>query len=59
MPKARIVFSVTLEGSAQKLVTVRSALRVVNNIDSPIQLRMEYYNGQFGSECAKTENNIF
>ncbi len=42
MPRARIVFSVTLEGSAHKLVTVRSALRLINKLDRPILLRMEH-----------------
>lgn len=42
MPRARIVFSVTLEGSAHKLVTVRSALRLNNKLDRPILLRMEH-----------------
>lgn len=42
MPRARIVFSVSLEGSAHKLVTVRSALRLINKLDRPILLRMEH-----------------
>lgn len=42
MPRARIVFSVTLEGSAHKVVTVRSALRMINKLDRPILLRMEH-----------------
>ncbi|KAJ6645642.1 Vacuolar protein sorting-associated protein 13D [Pseudolycoriella hygida] len=42
MPRARIVFSVTLEGSAHKLVTVRSALRLINKLSQPILLRMEH-----------------
>ncbi|XP_037024186.1 vacuolar protein sorting-associated protein 13D isoform X2 [Bradysia coprophila] len=42
MPRARIVFSVTLEGSAHKLITVRSALRLINKLDRPILLRMEH-----------------
>lgn len=44
LPRARIVFSVTLEGSAQKLVTVRSALRVVNKLDKTMLLKMEHLN---------------
>lgn len=44
VPRARIVFSVTLEGSAQKLVTVRSALRVVNKLDKTMLLKMEHLN---------------
>lgn len=42
MPRARIVFSVTLEGSAHKLVTVRSALRLINKLSRPTLLRMEH-----------------
>lgn len=44
IPKARIVFSVSLEGSAQKLVTVRSALRVINRLDKTMLLKMEHLN---------------
>lgn len=42
LPRARIVFSVTLEGSAQKLVTVRSALRVINRMDRNMLIKMEH-----------------
>lgn len=42
MPRARIVFHVTLEGSAHKLITVRSALRLINKLDRSILLRMEH-----------------
>ena len=45
--KARVVFSVELEGSARKLVTVRSALQVVNklryNIDLKLEKSLSYY----------------
>ncbi|XP_058797313.1 intermembrane lipid transfer protein Vps13D isoform X2 [Phymastichus coffea] len=39
--KARIVFNVELEGSARKLVTVRSALQVVNKLSYNIDLKLE------------------
>ncbi|XP_020286741.1 vacuolar protein sorting-associated protein 13D isoform X3 [Pseudomyrmex gracilis] len=39
--KARVVFAVELEGSARKLVTVRSALQVSNKLAHPIEIRME------------------
>lgn len=39
--KARIVFNVELEGSARKLVTVRSALQVVNKLSYNVDLKME------------------
>lgn len=42
IPRARIIFSVTLEGSAQKLVTVRSALRVINKLEKSMLLKMEH-----------------
>lgn len=45
MPRARIVFAVTLEGSAQKLVTVRSALRIANNLNVMMLLKMEHFYG--------------
>lgn len=44
LPKARIVFSVSLEGSAQKLVTVRSALRFMNKLGRTMLLKMEHLN---------------
>lgn len=42
LPRARIVFSVSLEGSAQKLVTVRSALRVINRLDKNMLIKLEH-----------------
>lgn len=44
-PRARIVFSVTLEGSAQKLITVRSALKFINKLDHPVLMKMEHLFG--------------
>uniref|UniRef100_A0A1B0D2C6 Uncharacterized protein n=1 Tax=Phlebotomus papatasi TaxID=29031 RepID=A0A1B0D2C6_PHLPP len=41
----RIVFSVTMEGSAQKLVTVRSSLQVINRLSNPALLKMEHLYG--------------
>ncbi|GAB0099028.1 Vacuolar protein sorting-associated protein 13D [Sergentomyia squamirostris] len=41
----RIVFSVTMEGSAQKLVTVRSSLQVINKLSNPALLKMEHLYG--------------
>ena len=40
-PPARVVFKVSLEGSARKLVTVRSALLVSNKLHYSIQLKLE------------------
>ncbi|KFB49228.1 vacuolar protein sorting 13D [Anopheles sinensis] len=44
-PRARIVFGVTMEGSAQKLITVRSALKLVNKLDLPVLVKMEHLFG--------------
>lgn len=44
-PRARIVFAVTLEGSAQKLITVRSALKFINRLDHPVLMKMEHLFG--------------
>ena len=44
-PRARIVFAVTLEGSAQKLITVRSALKFLNKLDHPVLMKMEHLFG--------------
>uniref|UniRef100_A0A336MDN8 CSON015545 protein n=1 Tax=Culicoides sonorensis TaxID=179676 RepID=A0A336MDN8_CULSO len=41
LPRARIVFAVTMEGSAQKLITVRSSLRLHNRLENPILLKMD------------------
>ncbi|XP_032690797.1 vacuolar protein sorting-associated protein 13D isoform X2 [Odontomachus brunneus] len=47
-PKARLVFAVELEGSARKLVTVRSALQVANKLSHTIEIKMETSLNQFG-----------
>lgn len=39
---ARIVFEVSLEGSARKLVTVRSALRLVNKLPHAVEVRVDH-----------------
>lgn len=41
MPHARIVFDVSLKGSAGKLVTVRSALLVVNKLPEIVEIKLE------------------
>ncbi|KAF9411175.1 hypothetical protein HW555_009948 [Spodoptera exigua] len=40
--EARIVFEVSLEGSARKLVTVRSALQLVNKLPHPVEVRVDH-----------------
>lgn len=39
---ARIVFEVSLEGSARKLVTVRSALTLVNKLPHAVEVRVDH-----------------
>ncbi|XP_066151224.1 intermembrane lipid transfer protein Vps13D isoform X2 [Euwallacea fornicatus] len=41
MPSARIVFDISLEGSARKLITIRSALTIINNLPELIELKLE------------------
>ncbi|XP_050076311.1 intermembrane lipid transfer protein Vps13D [Anopheles maculipalpis] len=44
-PRARLVFGVTMEGSAQKLITVRSALKLINKLEQPVLVKMEHLFG--------------
>lgn len=39
--EARLVLEVSLEGSARKLVTVRSALQLLNKLPHPVELRLD------------------
>lgn len=41
LPPVRVVFAVTMEGSARKVVTVRSALIVRNRLETPMELRLD------------------
>ncbi|XP_043916363.1 vacuolar protein sorting-associated protein 13D [Protopterus annectens] len=41
LPPVRVVFAVTMEGSARKVVTVRSALIVKNMLEVPMELRLD------------------
>ncbi|XP_068395011.1 intermembrane lipid transfer protein VPS13D isoform X2 [Eschrichtius robustus] len=41
LPPVRVVFAVTMEGSARKVVTVRSALIVKNRLETPMELRLD------------------
>lgn len=45
MPRTRIVFAVALEGSAHKLVTVRSALQLHNRLEQQMLIKMEHFYG--------------
>ncbi|XP_014236722.1 vacuolar protein sorting-associated protein 13D isoform X1 [Trichogramma pretiosum] len=46
--KARIVFNVELEGSARKLVTVRSALQVINKLKYSVDLKLDKSMSYYG-----------
>ncbi|XP_053704503.1 intermembrane lipid transfer protein VPS13D [Synchiropus splendidus] len=41
LPPVRVVFAITLEGSARKVITVRSALMVKNRLDVPMEIRLD------------------
>lgn len=41
LPPVRVVFSVTMEGSARTVITVRSALMVKNRLDVPMEVRLD------------------
>ncbi|XP_043510419.1 vacuolar protein sorting-associated protein 13D isoform X1 [Frieseomelitta varia] len=47
-PKARIVFAVELEGSARKLVTIRSALQISNKLKHTVEVKMEKSLSHYG-----------
>ena len=41
LERVLVVIAVTLEGSARRLVTIRSALQVTNNLEETVELRLE------------------
>ncbi|XP_071050524.1 intermembrane lipid transfer protein Vps13D isoform X2 [Onthophagus taurus] len=41
VPPARIVFDISIEGSARKLITVRSALLIVNKLKEDMEVKLE------------------
>ncbi|XP_041275721.1 vacuolar protein sorting-associated protein 13D isoform X1 [Onychostruthus taczanowskii] len=41
LPPVRVVFEVTMEGSARKVITVRSALMLKNKLEIPMELRLD------------------
>lgn len=45
---ARVVFDVRQEGSAKKVITIRSALTIFNQISSPVDVKMTAGNGLEG-----------
>uniref|UniRef100_A0A665WW62 Vacuolar protein sorting 13 homolog D n=1 Tax=Echeneis naucrates TaxID=173247 RepID=A0A665WW62_ECHNA len=41
LPPVRVVFSIKMEGSARKVITVRSAFMVKNQLDVPMEVRLD------------------
>ncbi|KAM9299302.1 intermembrane lipid transfer protein VPS13D [Gastrophryne carolinensis] len=41
LPPVRVVFAVTMEGSARKVITIRSSLIVRNRLEIPMELRLD------------------
>uniref|UniRef100_A0A3Q2EIY1 Vacuolar protein sorting 13 homolog D n=1 Tax=Cyprinodon variegatus TaxID=28743 RepID=A0A3Q2EIY1_CYPVA len=41
LPPVRVVFAITMEGSARKVITVRSALMVKNRMDVQMEVRLD------------------
>ncbi|TSM04819.1 Vacuolar protein sorting-associated protein 13D [Bagarius yarrelli] len=41
LPPVRVVFSITMEGSARKVITVQSALVVKNRLEVPMEVRLD------------------
>ncbi|XP_034152069.1 vacuolar protein sorting-associated protein 13D isoform X4 [Esox lucius] len=41
LPPVRVVFSITMEGGARKVITVRSALMVKNRLEVPMEVRLD------------------
>ena len=55
LPPARVVFDVKLEGSARKLVTIRSALLVSNLLPYPLELKLD--NSAFENQRCITKSS--
>ncbi|XP_043480928.1 vacuolar protein sorting-associated protein 13D isoform X1 [Leptopilina heterotoma] len=47
--KTRLIFNVELEGSARKLVTVRSAVQIINKLSHTLDIKLENTLNHFGS----------
>ncbi|XP_030623060.1 vacuolar protein sorting-associated protein 13D [Chanos chanos] len=41
LPPVRVVFSITMEGGARKVITVQSALMVKNRLEVPMEVRLD------------------
>lgn len=51
LPPVRVVFEVTMEGSARKVITVRSALIVKNKLETPMELRLDSPSAPDSKRC--------
>nr|XP_002733622.2 PREDICTED: vacuolar protein sorting-associated protein 13D-like [Saccoglossus kowalevskii] len=51
LPPARVVFDVTLEGSARKVVTVRSSLMIISRVHVPMELKMIHPSNNASAGC--------
>ena len=52
VPAARLIFEVTIEGSARKVITVRSALMLHNQLEDEIEVRLiNQTRGSAGQLC--------
>ena len=52
--KTRLIFNIELEGSARKLVTVRSAVQIINKLGYTIDIKLENVINHFGSYPVQT-----
>jgi len=52
VPAARLIFEVTIEGSARKVITVRSALMLRNQLEDEVEVRLiNQIRGSAGQIC--------
>ncbi|XP_076064677.1 vacuolar protein sorting 13D isoform X4 [Oratosquilla oratoria] len=56
LPSARVVMAVTLDGSARKLVTVRSALLLTNYLHFPVEIKMNNVALRLGAPASLTKH---
>ena len=50
MLPARVVFDVAMEGTARKVITVRSALVIDNQLDEPVEISLRKGTSVIGNE---------
>lgn len=59
IPPARVVFAITLEGTARKLVTVRSALTLNNTLPEAVEAKLENTFSYSGSKNITQQSSSF